>query len=125
MIAFIKKFGRGVIAAFSRAGTAIRGWIARPRQKLIHLMQVEGEFPSTLSAKTLYVLTEDGLPWQAAMICPCGCGEVLDLNLLPDERPCWQFEADKHGIATLHPSIWRKIGCKSHFWLRDGEIVWV
>jgi hypothetical protein len=31
---------------------------------------------------------EDGRREQAAVTCPCGCGQVLHMNLLTDERPC-------------------------------------
>ena len=86
---------------------------------------VEGAFPKKLKKETLYVLTEDGLPWQAAMVCPCGCKTTLELNLLPDERPLWRYTADSKGRATLKPSVRRKVGCKSHFILRDGKINWV
>jgi hypothetical protein len=92
---------------------------------LVLIAKVEGSFPPRLKSQTLYVLTEDGIPWQAAMICPCGCGTALDLNLLPDERPRWRFTADDKGRASLDPSVWRKVGCKSHFWLRGGRIIWV
>jgi len=95
-----------------------------PRRRIVRLRLVEGTFPKPLKANLLYILTEDGQPWQAAMICPCGCGATLDMNLLTDERPCWRYSANKRGGASLHPSVWRKIGCKSHFWLRDGKISW-
>lgn len=91
----------------------------------IRLAKTEGAFPKRLRSHTLYILTEDGTPWQGAMICPCGCGAVLDLNLLPDEKPCWRFSSDKKGRASLNPSVWRKVGCKSHFWLKSGKIIWV
>ncbi|MDM9644782.1 DUF6527 family protein [Rhizobium sp. S163] len=25
---------------------------------------------------------------------------------------------------TLHPSVWRNSGCRSHFWVRRGRIAW-
>ena len=56
--------------------------------------------------------------------CPCGCGRVLHMNLLPDERPCWRVTRNVDGTVTLHPSVWRKKDCGSHFWLRNGRIRW-
>jgi len=67
---------------------------------------------------------EDGFQEQAAMICPCGCRSVLHMNLLPDERPCWRVTRHDDGTATLHPSVWRKKECGSHFWFRNGRVVW-
>jgi hypothetical protein len=93
------------------------------RQVLIQ--KVEGNFPAKLKSHILYILTEDGTPWQASMVCPCGCGKTLELNLLPDERPVWRYSTDRKGRVTLHPSIWRQVGCRSHFWLRRGKIHWV
>lgn len=116
---FTRAFGFGLVQA-SRVWLVARDFFAHR----IRLVKVEGAFPKSLKTKTLYILTEDGVPWQAAMICPCGCGEKLDLNLLPDERPCWRFRSDEKSRATLEPSVWRKVGCKSHFWLRSGRIIW-
>lgn len=100
-------------------------WITSFFRRDYKLHIVEGEFPSLLKPNILYVLTEDEEPWEAKMVCPCGCSSVLDLNLLPDGHPQWRFSADPQGRATLHPSVWRQVGCKSHFFLRAGKIVWV
>jgi hypothetical protein len=88
------------------------------------LVVVEGRYPKRLAKKKLYVLTEDGLAWEAAMICPCGCGATLNLNLLPDEHPLWRYSQGRGGLPTLHPSVWRQIECRSHFVLRDGRVIW-
>ena len=85
----------------------------------------EGTFPKDLDRRHIYILTEDGDPWEARMVCPCGCGEPLDLNLIPDDHPTWKATTDAQGRATLHPSVWRHIGCRSHFWVRNGRIIWV
>jgi hypothetical protein len=44
------------------------------------------------------------------------------MNLIPDERPCWQLMRHPDGTATLHPSVWRKKDCGSHFWFRRGRV---
>lgn len=86
-------------------------------------VMTEGQLPETLEKEKLYILTEDGVSWEAAMICPCGCGTRLEMNLLPDERPRWRYSVRK-GLPSLHPSVNRKIGCRSHFILRQGRIIW-
>lgn len=73
----------------------------------------------------MYIVQEDSYEEQAAMICPCGCGRVLQMNLLPDERPCWQVTHHRDGTVSLHPSVWRMKECKSHFWFRSGRVYWV
>jgi hypothetical protein len=103
---------------------ALWAWVNGPFDRPYRLVMVEGRFPAHIDSKRLYVLTEDGVPWEARMICPCGCKAALDLNLLPDDPPTWRFEADEKKRATLHPSVWRKIDCKSHFILRNGRIQW-
>jgi hypothetical protein len=95
-------------------------WFA-PRYRT-HL--VEDSLPKRVSRRTLYVVQEDGFLEQAAMLCPCGCGRVLHMNLLPDERPCWRFIRHKDGTATLSPSVWSKRDCRSHFWFRQGRVHW-
>jgi hypothetical protein len=85
---------------------------------------VEDLLPKRLGRRTFYIVQEDGFVEQAAMICPCGCGRVLHMNLLPDEHPCWRLTRHKEGTATLYPSVWRKKDCGAHFWFRRGRIQW-
>jgi Family of unknown function (DUF6527) len=82
------------------------------------------ELPDTLRARTLYVLTERGLRLQASTLRPEGCGTVINLNLLPDDHPCWRITVDAAGEPTLHPSVWRREGCCAHFFMRAGRIDW-
>lgn len=85
---------------------------------------IEEDAPDHPQPKTLYVVIEDGTPWSAAMLCPCGCGETLHMNLLPDERPLWQLAVNADGASTLQPSVNRIKGCRSHFWFRNGRVQW-
>lgn len=99
----------------------VLGWFDPPYRTLT----VDGNLPSELKRRTLYIVVEDGFEEQAAMLCPCGRGHVLHMNLLPDERPLWRVTIHGNGSATLHPSVWRKKDCKSHFWFRNGRVIWV
>ncbi|WP_425988597.1 DUF6527 family protein [Afipia sp. DC4300-2b1] len=83
------------------------------------------DIPEALQAEKVYVAGEDGYAWSAAMLCPGGCGEVLEMNLLPDARPCWKIAETGDDLATLHPSVWLKTGCGCHFILRNGKVRWV
>jgi hypothetical protein len=85
---------------------------------------VEENLPKKLKQRTLYIVQEDGFQEHAAMFCPCGCGAILQMNLLPDERPCWSVTQHANGTASLHPSVWRQKECRSHFWFRQGRVVW-
>ncbi|MDE2822546.1 MAG: DUF6527 family protein [Chloroflexota bacterium] len=87
-------------------------------------MVVEESLPERLLRRTVYVVRDDGFDELVALLCPCGCGRVLHMNLLPDERPCWRVTWNVNGTVTLHPSVWRRKDCGSHFWLRNGRIRW-
>ena len=105
---------------FSKIKNAFIRWFIPPYKTSV----VEEILPDTLKRRTLYIVKEDGYEEQAAMICPCGCKQILHMNLLPDERPCWGVTTHSDGSASLHPSVWRKVGCKSHFWFRHGRVKW-
>jgi hypothetical protein len=93
------------------------------KPKLFHAIRVE-EFPDRLERAKVYLAGENDNLWAAAMICPCGCGEVIELNLLRQARPCWSVQEHSDKTITLAPSVWRQKGCRSHFILRHGRIVW-
>ena len=83
-----------------------------------------GELPDTLDAQHVYIVGEGGHLWFAALLCPCGCGATVHMSLMPDGRPRWAMTAHEDGTISLSPSIWRTRGCRSHFFLRRGVIVW-
>jgi len=94
----------------------------RPRRRLI---VIEGDsLPPQLPPRDLVVAREDEDDWVAGMRCPCGCGDALEVMLIPEVRPRWKLAVDNRGYPSLHPSVWRKVGCKSHFWLRRGRVIW-
>lgn len=70
-------------------------------------------------------LVEDGAGqhWLAALQCPCGCGAMIQLPMTPPARPCWQMRGTMQA-PTLWPSVRRIRGCRSHFVLRQGRVVW-
>lgn len=84
------------------------------------------DLPDTLRSDVLYAVADSGArPWSAAFVCPCGCAAIIQLALVPGGGPSWQLVRDWLGRPTLHPSVWRIRGCRSHFWLRHGRIDWV
>jgi hypothetical protein len=90
-----------------------------PRYSVAHAE----EEPDDLAPMVVYAIGEGSHLWHIAMLCPCGCGAKIQLNTLPDDNPCWTLLA-RDGVPTLRPSVWRKVGCRSHFILRDGRINW-
>lgn len=82
------------------------------------------DLPDKLKARIVYIVGEDGYDWSAAMLCPGGCGKVLEMNLLPDAHPAWKIAEKPNGVISLRPSVWLKTGCGCHFILRDGRVRW-
>jgi hypothetical protein len=94
----------------------------KPKQPF-SLAPVSPEKPDVLEFGTLYPVGENGHLHALIMVCPCGCGEIIELNTLADDAPRWQLEQSKAG-ASVVPSILRTVGCESHFWLLDNHILW-
>jgi hypothetical protein len=82
------------------------------------------DVPDEAKPGVLYLVGEGEYLWFAAFVCPCDCKELVQLSLLADSRPRWRVEEHTDGTASLHPSIWRQKGCRSHFFLNHGFIVW-
>ena len=90
------------------------------------LFAVKGveDLPDRLKSGIVYLVGEGEYLWFAAMLCPCGCGATLHMNLMAHSRPRWEVAKHRDGSITLHPSISRLTGCRSHFFLQHGRIVW-
>lgn len=99
-----------------------REWISAPRE----LVRIEGDvIPAAMPSRDLVLLSEGGDAWSVRMACPCGCGQLVELPLIPEASPCWRLEVDDAQRPTLMPSVWLRTGCKSHFFVRAGKVHWV
>lgn len=97
-------------------------WLTPPRK----IIEVHDELPpSKLPTRDLFLLREDGEAWSVIMRCPCGCGQPVELPLIHEAHPHWTLQVDKKGHPTLAPSVWRREGCRAHYFLRGGKVVWV
>lgn len=56
--------------------------------------------------------------------CPSGCGDTISLNLDSRTGHAWHLY-ERKGKLTLYPSVWRDIGCRSHFILWANTVDWV
>lgn len=81
-------------------------------------LQYAHYMPQQLEPGVLYVSKSFDT---AAHLCACGCGSKIRTPLSPSE---WALEENKNG-PTLYPSVgnWQ-ITCQSHYWIRDGKIIW-
>jgi hypothetical protein len=94
------------------------------RPEPLYRVQHVEDLPDAPKPKVLYVAGEGAHAWAASMLCPCGCGEQIQLSLLRDASPGWTLLQSAIGVPSLKPSVWRRKGCRSHFFLRGGKIVW-
>lgn len=94
-------------------------WPPRRRWRTV----TSAEEPEVLLSSVLYLVGEQE-KWAAVFKCPCGCQEPVWLNLLEGHRPRWSISVSAEGIPTVSPSVNRQVGCRSHFFLRSGRIVW-
>lgn len=81
------------------------------------------DFPDKPQHHIVYLFGMPGNEWFAGFICPCGCGEFIEL-VLEGSSPSWTFSISKGGRPDLSPSIFRSVGCRSHFFLHKGRIRW-
>lgn len=108
----------------------ILNWFAKLAQKFRsffrtnYMLQYVEDEPSTLINKTIYVIGDEDFPAIATFNCPCGCMQAIQLNLIPTKnKPSWSID-NLGGMPTIAPSVWRKVGCRSHFFIRAGKVVW-
>jgi uncharacterized protein DUF6527 len=89
-------------------------------QKLTEIKLLRVHYvPKTLEPGILYVSEEFGA---ALHLCACGCGLKVSTPIGPTD---WTFEETLAG-ATLFPSVgnWQQ-PCKSHYFIRDGSVIWL
>ena len=103
----------------------IRNWIYSifKRKETLYNIFFDEDLLEKISSKKLYLIGENENYWQVVMICPCGCDTALHMNLLEDYFPYWKYKIEQ-GKISLSPSIDRFVGCKSHFFLTDGKVIW-
>lgn len=62
-------------------------------------------------------------PHNVVFQCPCGCGDILVINVNSQSGPSWGLRR-KGNLLTLMPSVWRDQGCESHFILWENHVWW-
>lgn len=85
----------------------------------------EGDFlPATMPKRNLILVRDGAEDWSVGLVCPCGCGRTIELLLIAEANPHWHLAVGSRGRPTLTPSVWLRDGCRSHFWVRKGKIIW-
>jgi hypothetical protein len=99
-------------------------WIFPFKQaKKYELVQVENLNRSKIKNKKLYLEVRGGKEKWLYLKCPDECGDLISVNLMQSYDPSWTVLIDD-GLISIHPSVWKKTGCKSHFFIKDSAIVW-
>lgn len=110
------------------AETDFDAWIAGQPSPAITFQQI-----SDVEAPPLNELVQSGVFYRvmridrakwALFLCPCGCRSVITLSLQHAHRPHWTVRASRDSRPSMRPSVWRDIGCRSHFWIEDGRVYW-
>jgi hypothetical protein len=94
-----------------------------PRRNLVVIEN--DSLPPTLPRRDIVLARDGDEDWCVGLRCPCGCKRAIELLVIPEARPRWEFSFDAQGYPTLWPSIQLTHGCHSHFWLRGGGFIGV
>lgn len=82
------------------------------------------EIPYKMRSNIIYIVQEGTQAETLSFMCPCGCKQPVYLNLIRDTVPCWTYKIERRKVS-IFPSIVRKNGCKSHYCITKGEVIWI
>jgi hypothetical protein len=82
------------------------------------------EVPEEIEESVLYYVGDKGFKWVLIFKCPCGCHEIIQLNLLKEASPGWRVKFHDDGDVSIYPSVNRNINCRSHFNITRNSVRW-
>jgi hypothetical protein len=94
------------------------------RRRLGETIYVKVADPPDVAWPGILYIVGDETPWCGVLACPCRCGASIHLSFVHGDRPSWGVVVGEDDRPTLSPSVDRVVGCRSHFFLRRGCIVW-
>ena len=86
-------------------------------------VRVIDDIPEDIQSEIVYIIGTPSNPQYAIFLCPCGCSRKVELNLNTSSRPCWSIKWHLTGTISFAPSIWRKQGCRSHFFFKKSIFI--
>jgi hypothetical protein len=98
------------------------GLVARAQLRVENALDMPAK--EALGRGVVVLVGERRTPKWATFKCPCGCGTPLLLSLSPNRRPRWIVSQTWSGRPSIRPSIRRQDGCRSHFWIKGGNVDW-
>ena len=66
--------------------------------------------PARMPPRDLVLLTEGSEDWSAVMLCPCGCGDRVELPLFAEALPRWNLRTDSRVGQLCIPRFGAKMG---------------
>lgn len=109
-----------MIAFFARKAPQI---FRRSRYSGVKVVERVSDIPIN-TGSLIFVVERNGRRQWAIFDCPCRTGHRLTVSLRSDDHPHWS--ASWRGASvSLHPSLWLRDACRSHFWIRDNKVKWV
>lgn len=87
-------------------------------------VRTHGEALQMVKAPGDTVVVRRGIDRSLVMMCPCGCGSPITINLDSRVDKAWRVYSRRHGLS-LYPSVWRDSGCESHFVVWANRICWI
>jgi uncharacterized protein DUF6527 len=94
------------------------------RPSVLTVTRMEEVDKDCLESSVIYVESRGGLDRWLHLKCPCGCADVISLNLMTNHRPFWSITWHGDGTLTVMPSVDKTSGCRSHFFIRRCRIAW-
>jgi hypothetical protein len=86
-------------------------------------IEYRGESKGLILIPGDFVIIKRGVLRYMVLLCPCGCGDELVINLDKRAGPAWRLYK-KNGLWSLYPSYWRDTHCCSHFIIWNNNIYW-
>lgn len=80
--------------------------------------------PDELRNDELVVVQDGDRQKWACLLCPGGCGEKLQLTLVPYRKPRWLVRLDWLRRPSITPSVRQLNDCQCHFWIKGGKVHW-
>ena len=93
-----------------------------PLVRTLDLVGASNEQPVPLEPGKLYRFTQRGRPQLLLLLCPCGCGEVVKLNLCPRCPECFSLSCENDRPTPDHVVVIAQ-GCHSRFSVRKNSEV--
>jgi hypothetical protein len=100
-------------------------WFRRDAPHFRRIVRVDSlpDVP-VLAADEVALVVDDSVFKWTVLNCPCGCREQIRVSLMRSHYPHWELNIEPDETITLHPSLWRGTGCRSHFFVRRGKVEW-